>query len=289
VSNVQDVQFLRRSVSGVVVSHRLSSAGIDPARIKDLTRELELRTVRLSEAGEREDRGAAIILAFILLMILYMAIIMWGQVVMTGVIEEKGSRVVEVVLSGLSATELLGGKLIGIGAAGLTQFTVWTISLLGVSFAAGSNAAPSMFTMPEISPFVLVSFVLFFILGFAFYASLYAAVGAAVNNLQEAQNFVLPLVMPLVVAIMLMMAILESPDGPLAVVVSLIPPLAPLLMFLRIVVLTPPLWQIALSLGLLLASIVGVIWFAARIYRVGVLMYGKRPTFPELLRWVRHS
>lgn len=289
VSNQMDIAFLRRSVNAVIVSRRLSTAGLDPVHVKELTRELELRTVKLSATGEREDEGAAVILAVILLMILYMAILMWGQVVMTGVIEEKGNRVVEVVLSGLSATDLLAGKLLGIGGAGLTQLVVWTLSLLALSLATGGATAASMFKMPEISPLVLVSFVIFFVLGFAFYAALYAAVGAAVNNLQEAQNFVLPIVMPLVASLMFMLAILESPDGPLAVTLSLIPPLAPLLMFLRIVVLTPPVWQIALSLGLLLASIAGVVWFAARIYRVGILMYGKRPTFPELMRWVRHS
>jgi ABC-2 type transport system permease protein len=153
---------------------------------------------------------------------------------------------------------------------------------------AGPGAA-SAFKMPEVSPLVLVSFVLFFLLGFAFYAALYAAVGAAVNNLQEAQNFVLPIVLPLVIGIMFFPIILESPDGPLAVVLSLIPFLTPLLMFLRIVVLTPPAWQIGLSLALMVVTIAGVIWFAARIYRVGILMYGKRPTFPELIRWVWHS
>jgi ABC-2 type transport system permease protein len=220
-------------------------------------------------------------------MILYTSILMWGQSVMTGVIEEKGTRVIEVVLSGLSATELLAGKLVGVGAAGLTQFGVWALSMLGLSI---TMAAPdAAFKLPEVSALILVSFVLFFLLGYAFYASLYAAVGSAVNNLQEAQSFVMPLVMPLVVAIMFFPVVLESPDGPLAVALSFVPLFTPLLMFLRIVVLTPPMWQIGLSLVVMLGSIAGVLWCAARIYRVGVLMYGKRPTFPELLRWIRHS
>jgi len=288
VSNQMDLGLLRRTVNEFLVSRRLSAAGLDPGRVKALTRDLELRTVRLSQAGEREDKGAALVLSIILLMVLYTSILMWGQSVMAGVIEEKTNRVVEVVLSGLPATELLAGKLLGAGAAGLTQFGVWSLSLFGISLATAGPVA-SAFKMPEISPLVLVSFVLFFLLGFAFYASLYAAAGAAVNNLQEAQNFVLPIVMPLVIGIMFFPIILESPDGPLAVVLSLIPFLTPLLMFLRIVVLTPPAWQIALSLLIMVASVAAVIWLAARIYRVGILMYGKRPTFPELLRWVRHS
>jgi ABC-2 type transport system permease protein len=128
-----------------------------------------------------------------------------------------------------------------------------------------------------------------FLLGFAFYASLYAAIGAAVNTVQEAQNFVFPVIMPLVLGLVCFMPVIESPDGGLAITLSLIPFLTPLLMFLRIVVLTPPWWQVVLSLVLLGVSIFGALWIAGRIYRVGILMYGKKPTFPELLRWVRHA
>jgi ABC-2 type transport system permease protein len=143
--------------------------------------------------------------------------------------------------------------------------------------------------IPEIRPPVLVAFVVFFLLGYTFYASLYAAIGAAVNTMQEAQNFIFPVIIPLILGLVCFPVILESPDGSLAVVLSLVPFLTPLLMFLRIVVLTPPWWQIALSLVLMGAAIWGVLWVAGRIYRVGILMYGKKPTFPELVRWVRHA
>jgi ABC-2 type transport system permease protein len=287
VSNRMDLDLLQGRVSEVLVSRRLAGAGIDPARAKDLTRGLDLRTVRLTEAGEREDRGAAVLFSIVLLMILYTSILMWGQIVMTSIIEEKSSRVIEVVASGVSPTTLLAGKLLGVGGAGLTQFLVWSLSLLGVSLAAAGPAAASL-PLPDISPLVLVSFVSFFLLGFAFYASLYASIGAAVNTVQEAQNFVFPVIVPLVLGLVCFPVVLESPDGGLAVSLSLVPFLTPLLMFLRIVVLTPPAWQILLSLVLLGAAIGAVLWVAARIYRVGILMYGKKPTFPELLRWVRH-
>ena len=288
VSNQMDLSLIRERVREVVVSHRLADAGLDPGQVKDLTRGLEWRTIRLSEEGEREDKGVAIIFAIILLMILYATILMWGQVVMAGVIEEKSSRVIEVLASGVPPTQLLAGKLVGVGAAGLTQFLVWSLSLLGISLAAAGPMAGNI-PMPEISPLLLVSFVAFFLLGFALYASLYAAIGAAVNTIQEAQQFVFPVIIPLVLGLVCFPVILESPDGGLAVVLSLIPLLTPLLMFLRIVVLTPPWWQIALSLVFLGASIWGVLWVSARIYRVGILMYGKKPTFPELMRWVRHA
>ena len=288
VSNLGERRTMERKVSDVLVSRRLTAAGLDPAKVKDLTRELDLKAIRLSAAGEREDRGAAFFLSIILLMILYASILMWGQLVMTSVIEEKSSRVVEVLASSLPPTKLLWGKLLGVGAAGLTQFLVWSLSLFLISLAAAGPLVGS-FKMPEVSPLVIGSFVLFFLLGFLFYASLYASIGAAVNTVQEAQNFVFPVIMPLIIGVVCFPVVLESPDGVLAVVLSMIPFLSPLMMFLRIVVLTPPLWQIAVSLALLALAIAGAVWVAARVYRVGILMYGKKPTFPELMRWVRHS
>jgi ABC-2 type transport system permease protein len=286
VSNLMDLRTMERTLRDVFVAHRLTEAGLDPAKVKELTKDLNLKTIRLSAAGEREDRGDAFIFSIILMMILYTTILMWGQLVMTSVIEEKSSRVIEVLASAVPSTQLLWGKLLGVGAAGATQFLVWAMSLLVLSL---QGLAVGGFEMPEISPLVLVSFVLFFVLGFLFYATLYASIGAAVNTVQEAQNFVFPIVMPLIIGLMCFPAVLESPDGGLAVGLSLVPFLAPLIMFLRIMVLTPPWWQIGLSIVLLVLGILGVLWAAARIYRVGILMYGKKPTFPELVKWVKHA
>jgi ABC-2 type transport system permease protein len=288
VSNRIDLRTMERAVSGVIVGVRLAGAGLDPGKVKDLTRELDLKTIRLSESGEREDQGAAMIFALILLMILYASIIMWGQAVMTSVIEEKTSRVVEVMASGVTSTTLLAGKLIGVGGAGLTQFLVWSLSLFGVSLAMAGPLAGTL-PLPEITPLMLASFVLFFLLGFFFYASLYAAIGAAVNTVQEAQNLVFIVLLPIFVGMVSFLAVLEAPDGALWVTLSMVPGISPLIMFLRIVVLTPPVWQIALSIALLALGILGALWVSARIYRVGILMYGKKPTFPELMKWVRHA
>jgi len=287
VTNHIDLRTLERTVSAVLVARRLASAGIDPTKVKNLTREVDMKTIRVSETGEREDRGAAMFLALILLMILYICILIWGQAILTSVIEEKTSRVVEVMAASVPTTTLLLGKLVGVGGAGLTQFLAWSLSLFAVSIA--SAGASGAFTMPEITPLMLVSFVAFFLLGFFFYASLYAAIGASVNTVQEAQGLVFPVMLPIVLAMVCWPAVLQSPDGPLAVTISLIPGMSPLIMFLRIVVLTPPMWQIALSILLLVLGILAVVWIAARVYRVGILMYGKRPTFPEIVRWVRHG
>jgi ABC-2 type transport system permease protein len=286
VSNLGVLRLLESSAGEAIKEFRVVEAGLEPARVKELTRPLEMKRIR---AGGHEDRGlVAFFFPIILMMILYTSILMWGQLVMTSVIEEKSSRVVEVMAAGVPSTQLLWGKLLGVGGAGLTQFLVWALSMLVASFLAAGPVAAGV-SMPEISPLVLVSFVLFFLLGFLFYAALYASIGAAVNTVQEAQNFVFPIVFPLIIGMVCFTAVIESPDGGLAITLSMVPFLSPLMMFLRIVVVTPPWWQIALSLVLLALAIFGAVWIAARIYRVGILMYGKKPTFPELMKWVKHA
>jgi ABC-2 type transport system permease protein len=210
---------------------------------------------------------------------------MWGQVVMTSVIEEKTSRVVEVMVSSISSGRLFAGKLLGVGAAGLTQSLIWA----GVLAVIGLSGSLGGVRLPEASPLVLAALVVYFLLGYFFYAALFAGIGSAVNTPQEAQTLVFPVFAPLVVGTLCFPLVLQSPDGTLSTVLSLLPPLTPLLMFLRITVLTPPWWQIGLSVLLTGLAIAAVVWLAARVHRVGILMYGKRPTFPEIMRWVRHA
>jgi ABC-2 type transport system permease protein len=285
-SAMMEMRVLERALEDAFVEVRLTAAGLDPGRLKAIMRDVDLRTMRLSDAGTREDRGAGFLFSFLLVFAIYTAVFMWGQALMTSVIEEKTNRVVEVMVSSVSPDTLLGGKLLGVGAAGLTQMVAWalTMGLVGLYVGSGAVAAGAV---PEVGLGTLVAFVTFFLLGFFLYGSLYAAVGAAVNSMQEAQNLILPLMSPVILAMMFMPLVLRSPDSPLAVTLSLIPLLTPLLMFLRISVLAPPWWQVALSVLLTALTIWGVVWTAARIYRVGILMYGKRPTFPEIVRWVR--
>jgi ABC-2 type transport system permease protein len=290
VSNMGDIQTMASAVSEALVAYRLGREGVDTSRVAQLTRRADLKPVRLSLGGEREDRGLAVVVAVVLFMILYTTVLMWGQVVMTSVIEEKSSRVVEVLASTVPAQVLLAGKLLGVGAAGLTQFLVWAFSLAGLSVAsAGFLATLGQGAVPEISPLMLAAFVAFFLLGYLLYSAMFAAVGAAVNTTQEAQSLVFIVVGPLIAAVVMFPAVLQAPDGPLATALSLFPLFTPLHMFLRMAILPPPAWQVALSMALTAATTAGMVWIAARIYRVGILMYGKRPTFPEILRWVRHT
>ena len=288
VSAVMDLSLLDRVVEERLQARRLLDAGLAPERVQAAQMRLDLKTVKLSEGGEREDRGASFLLSMVLLMALYTSVAMWGAALMNGVIEEKANRVVEVVVSSIPTSTLFAGKLLGVGAVGLTQLGVWALVTGGLGLAGSQAAALSGLKLPEVPPHLLLFFVLFFLLGFFLYGALYVSIGAAVNSQQEAQSLVFPVVLPLVVGVMFFPVVLGSPDSGLSVALSLVPFWTPLLMFLRMTVVTPPAWQVGLGLSLTLASIGALTWAAARVYRVGILMHGKRPTLPEILRWVRH-
>jgi ABC-2 type transport system permease protein len=290
VSNVVDLGLMDNAIEQTLIGLRLNAAGVPAEQVKEVTRRLDMKRIRVTASGEREDRGASTILALVLMMILYATVLMWGQMLLTSVIEEKTSRVVEVMASAVPPVHLLVGKLLGVGAAGMTQFLVWALSLFAISIGGASMmVAMGGGKLPEISPLLLIGLVVYFVLGFLLYSAMFAAVGASVNTSQEAQSLAFPVMMPLIVSVTLFPMVMQGPDSTVSVVLSLIPFFTPLLMFLRIAVLTPPMWQIALSLVLTGLTIAGMMWVAARIYRVGILMYGKRPTFSEILRWVRHS
>jgi ABC-2 type transport system permease protein len=224
---------------------------------------------------------------FAMVMLLYTAVIFYGVSVMRSVLEEKNTRILEVLLSSTTSTELMAGKLLGVGAVGLTQMVIWIV-MAGVVALPSLAMYPSLGTV-QLSPLVLAAFVAFFLLGYLLYSAIYAAIGAIVTTEQEGQQIQIMIVLPLVVGVFLMGPILRAPDSPVAFWTSMIPFLSPLLMYLRIAVGPPPLWQITLSLFLLIATIAAILVLCARIYRVGVLMYGKRPTLPEILKWLKYA
>jgi ABC-2 type transport system permease protein len=223
--------------------------------------------------------------------------LIYGAIVMRSVIEEKVSRVIESVISSLKPFQLMAGKIFGVGAVGLTQFLIWALamgllSLYGLQLAAMFADNPEKLqdvALPSISLTTLGFFVLFFVLGYFLYSTLYAGIGATVNSEQEAQQFLIPVSLFIVVPIMMMTYIITNPSSQTSVIMSLIPFFAPIIMLARIVVETPPFWQIALCILLMVAAILGMIWVVGRIYRVGVLMYGKRPTLPEIIKWIRYA
>lgn len=294
VSDFDEVRRLNEALNAVVVEKRLKREGLDPARVAEYTKRVGLKTIKVTARGEQEDTGGTFAVAYILVLILYMTMFFYGAIIMRGVIEEKNNRVVEIVLSSMRPFELMMGKILGIAAVGLTQYAVWggfgfLLSTYGRTMAGGLlPAGAAGFKVPQIPGYVFLYFVLFFLLGYFLYATLYAAVGSMVNSEKEAQQLLMPVSMLLVVPMLMMMAVIKSPGSGLSVALSLVPFFAPILMLLRVCVLLPPAGQLALSLALLVLAILGMTWLAAKIYRVGVLMYGKRPSLAEVLKWVRY-
>lgn len=293
VSNVFTQEALRDELSSVVRQERFREAGIDPARVDELSRSVHLDPQRVSATGSRAEGSlGAAALAMVLFLMLYISILMWGQQVMQGVLEEKSSRVVEVVLSCVTPFELMLGKLFGICLLGLTQLGIWLGTMLVVTapgLAASFALLPEGAVLPTLSPVMLINFVLLFILGFLAYATLYAGIGASFNNLQEAQQAAGIAMVFVIIPVTVMYPVINDPNSTMATVLSLIPMFTPLLMPLRIAVDMPPFWQIALAYVLTSGFVLGMIWICARIYRVGILMYGKKPTFAEIWKWTRYA
>ncbi len=297
VTNFGENRSMQDAISRVVTEKRIQRSGLESEKVRQMVRRVDLQTFRVSAGGEEKDEGATFIIAYFLGFFIYMAMFIYGALVQRSVIEEKTSRVIESVISAIKPFNLMAAKIFGVGAVGLTQFMIWALvmgllSFYGVQvaslFAPKAATAPD-FTMPSISLGILFFFVLFFVLGYFLYATIYAGVGAMVNSEQEAQQMMLPISMFIIAPILLIMYVIGNPSSQASVILSLVPFFAPILMLARIVVETPPAWQIILCLVLLAGTIVGLIWLVGRIYRVGVLMYGKRPTLPELLKWIRYA
>jgi ABC-2 type transport system permease protein len=217
-------------------------------------------------------------------------VVFYGVNVAHSVVSDKTSRVFEVLLASAKPESLMLGKLLGVGAVGLTQMGVWiafvlllSASSLWMALGLGGLAAYG------VTPLQLIFFVLYFLLGFFFYSALSAGLGATVSQESEVQQFAMIIVLPQVVGLMLIVYILSNPGAWPVVVLSLFPPCTPIVMSLRMAAMPVPAWQLALSLVLMVASTYGVVWIASKIYRVGILMYGKRPTLPEMLRWLKYS
>lgn len=302
---------LQRVINRVIEEERLEAAEAPPEVVEILRTNVPLRSLTLTEEGTSGDTSlASSAFGYVIGFIIYMAMFIYGSVVMGGVLEEKQSRVVEVMVSSVRPFDLLMGKVLGIGAMGLLQLGLWAVLILaGTTFAgtavglfvdpadfglaqdASQQAVMEAtgFTVPTVPVGLVVWFLLFFLGGYLFYASLFAAVGASVEQQQDAQSLLLPITLPIILSFALMMPLMEAPNGPLAVVLSLIPFCSPILMLARMAIVDVPFWQAALSFALLVGGFIGAVWVSARIYRVGILMYGKKASFKDLARWIRYA
>lgn len=293
VSNTLTQEVIEDAISEAVREMRLAEAGYDPAAVRPLLEPVRLRTIKVSEAGSRTEAGeAGFVLAYGLFFLLYTILLIWGQQVLQGALEEKTSRVVEVVISSARPFDLMLGKLVGIGGAALTQFGLWmgtAVVLTAPGLVSAVAVLPEDVGLPTFSPVQALAVVLFFLLGFFVYASVFAAVGASFNNIQEAQQLAWLPSMFIIVPIFFLFPVINDSGSTLAVVTSLVPPLTPILMPLRIAVEMPPLWQVGLAAALTALFVYLMVVLCGRIYRVGILMYGKKPTLREIWRWVRYS
>jgi len=282
-------EVLRPALNRVLREDRFAEAQVPDTLFAYLAASTVWSSIAVTPEGgeEEQDEEVGFIMAIALIMVIYMMVLMYGSHTLTAVIEEKSSRMVEVLLASVSPGDLMLGKVMGIGLAGLTQFTIWSAALFLISQQGVSVGGVSLDTA-FLTPVILINFIVFFLLGFFLYATLYAGIGAMCNTVQDSQQFNFPLLMGLVVPMMLLSLILRSPDSTLAVVLSLFPLFSPVIMFMRVCVETPPFWQIGLSWLLMLGSI----WLAARaagkLFRMGILMYGAAPTWATLLKVLRN-
>jgi ABC-2 type transport system permease protein len=280
---------LQFAVRDALVKQELRSRGLSQADVDAALKRFKMETVQWVEGKPKtSDQGIQFFSVFILGFVMYMTVLIFGMSVMRSVLQEKTSRIMEVLMSTVTATDLMAGKILGVGAVGLTQILIWALmgtvpALLGVSMMA------NVIRQANFGLMTAVYFALFFLAGFFLYSSLCAAMGAMVSSEQEAQQIQMFVLMPLILSFMFLFFAMKAPNDPLVVAVSMFPFSAPIIMITRIVVQTPPVWQIVTSLLIMVVTIYLILQVTARIYRVGILMYGKRPTLPEIIKWIKYA
>jgi ABC-2 type transport system permease protein len=321
------IQNVENALSAIAQSHRLQAAGIDTSVLAKAQKPLSIEARQITEAGEKDAQTyIAYAVGFIAALLIYMSVFIYGTQVMRGVIEEKVSRIVEVIISSVKPFQLMLGKIIGIGLVGLTQFVLWIALTIVLSSAAGTMmvnksspanstqvarmksattsdqaAAPagqspdndmakimqSIGSIPVV--YTVGCFLFYFLFGYMLYSAIFAAVGSAVDSETETQQFMLPITMPLVFTFMVSMNfVINNPDSSLSVWLSMIPFTSPIAMMIRIP-FGVPAWQLAASMVLMILGFLFTTWLAARIYRIGILMYGKKASYRELAKWIMYK
>ncbi len=302
--------------------------------LKNIRTRISVTTIKVDESGKTTETstGISMALAYIGGFLMYMLVFMFGAQVMRGVIEEKTSRVVEVIVSSVKPVQLMLGKIIGVALVGLTQFLIWVILMAGtvgvlkatvlkktdlaqisqsipqsmMSEAQNQADATQVTTNSQVSPqlaefaklfdnamnqdwlLIILSFIFYFITGYLLYASVIAAIGSAVDNETETQQFMLPVTIPIIVALMVAMGTMQNPESSLSFWFSIIPLTSPIVMMARIP-FGVPAWQLVISMALMVVTFLGFVWMAAKVYRTGILMYGKKSSWKELIKWLRYS
>jgi ABC-2 type transport system permease protein len=277
---------LTNSLRVVLLREQLARRGIQTTTIGSLMSPVVVNTV--DAGGQHGSSRNSFYVAYVLFFLMYMVVLLYGMNVARSIIEEKTSRVFEVLLSTIRPSEMLAGKILGVGSVGLTQVAVWMIA----AFLATASPLASHLSATaaiSISAAQITFFIVYFVLGFLLYSSVAAALGAMTNSEQELQQLNMFLMLPLFFCMLMLPVVISNPNSVLARIVSLIPFCTPLLMNFRVSLSMPQPWEIGLSIVLMIATIFAVLGIASRIYRVGILMYGKKPNLPELFRWLKYS
>jgi ABC-2 type transport system permease protein len=324
---INTVRYIEKAIENEIERAKLEASGIDKAAIASAKTNVNLATIKLDEAGNEEKGSAelATIVGYLGGILIYIFIFLYGVQVMRGVIEEKTNRIVEVIISSVKPFDLMMGKIIGVALVGLTQFLIWIVLTAGI-YSVGTSLIAEKFkkdmpsqsiekvmsentkALPESDeqisgdefrelmgkmdsinlPLMLGAFLFYFLGGYLLYSALFAAVGSAVDNETDSQQFMLPITIPLVLSFVMAQVILNNPEGSIAFWFSIFPLTSPVIMMVRLP-FGVPIWEIALSMVMLVLGFIFMVWLAGKIYRTGIMMYGKKVSYSELWKWLRYS
>ena len=278
---------LNRVVSSVITSRRLAKNGVDPVKISLYSKNSDLRMIKVDSQKGTQDNRENSWTPFVLFFLIYISVARHSNGVMMGILEEKQTRLVEIVVSSVTPFQLMAGKLIGICMVGLMQVAIWALSLGVIGSVAKPLLGSSGSDFPSFPAKTILYFIIFFLCGYFLYGTIYAILGAVASRPDDVAFLSRPVTILNLIPFFTVWIVMKDPSTPTSTVLSLIPPFAPSLMVLRIAIVPPPLWQILLSIFLILVTTAGCLWLAAKVYRVGVLLHGKRPTLAEIGRWLR--
>lgn len=286
ISDLIFQEMLEHDLNKAILRSRLVAHGLSP----DVIRQMQ-STVSIEPKSTNPNSTVGFWISYIFIFFLFFTLVQYGMYNLRGVIEEKANRIVEIIISSVRPTELMLGKIVGIGLVGLTQYAIWGVLAMNLALLSGTHLGSMMpgGMIPAIPLSVILYFALYFLLGYFFYASVYTALGAPFNTEQEAQQLAMFPTWIMAIPMVFYMVIVNNPNSTFSTVLSFIPPMTPVVMFMRVTLIPVPAWQILCSVILMLSSIVAMAWLAGKIYRVGILMYGKKPTIREIFRWMRHS
>jgi ABC-2 type transport system permease protein len=284
---------IEQRLNSAVRRQRLIEEGVKDQDVDALSKSVDVKTFPVNENGQEgaEDSGAGFAMVFIIAFLIYITVLLYGQVVLGAIVEEKETRIAEILFSSIRPFHLMLGKLIGVSLMALTQLAIWVLAFAAVAVYVlpALAASGTDVNIPHLPPVFFIYFFLFFGLGYFIYATIYVLVGSMVTTTQEGGQMAMPIVFMLMAGLYLAFPVIRAPNSSFAFWVSMVPFFSPITMMVRIVSQQPPFWQIALSLALGAVTVVLLLWLASRIYRIGMLMYGKKATIPEVARWVRQA